>query len=98
VDGGPVIEGITHDRRVGRTGTMSLRTVHLKLSADRPPVGTNFWPVTVLRSVFLGDITQVHVNWGQRELIARQTGPCPVADGQTAFLAIDPKHCVLLDS
>jgi iron(III) transport system ATP-binding protein len=98
VDGESIIQGVTHGRSVARNGTLSLRTVHLKLSAERPPAEANVWPATVLRSVFLGDITQVHVQWGRRELIARQTGPCPVRDGQPAFLRIDPKHCVLLDA
>ena len=77
---------------------MSLRTVHVKLTAEPPPTGTaNAWPVTVIRSVFLGDMTQIHVRWGTREIIARQTGPSPVADGATAHLTIDPTTCILLD-
>ncbi len=97
VDGELLLHGMTRGREVGGTGTMSLRTVHLKLTAARPAGDVNVWPVTVIRSVFLGDMTQIHVRWGKREMIARQTGPAPVADGATAYLRVDPETCILLD-
>jgi len=97
VDGSFLLQGMTRGRRVGKTGTMSLRTVHLKLSAQRPLADINIWPVTIIRSVFLGDMTQIHVRWGTRELIARQTGPSPVVDEETAYLMVDPEKCILLD-
>ncbi len=97
VDGDAILHGVTRGRAVGKTATLSLRTVHLKLTADRPATEINSWPVTIIRSVFLGDMTQIHVRWGQRELIARQTGPSPVADGGTAYLTVDPATCILLD-
>ena len=97
VDGGAVVEGVTRGRKVGKSGTLSLRTVHLKLTAERPAREINAWPITVIRAVFLGDMTQIHLRWGTRELIARQTGPAPVADGQAAYLTVDPENCILLD-
>ena len=98
VDGDAVLHGVTRGRDVGGSATLSLRTVHLKLTADRPAAAVNAWPVIVIRSVFLGDMTQIHVRWGKRELIARQTGPAPVADGATAWLTVDPETCILLDA
>ena len=55
------------------------------------------WPVRVKRSVFLGDLTQVHVEWGGRELVIRQTTAAPYGEGEQAYLSIDPGHCVLLE-
>jgi iron(III) transport system ATP-binding protein len=53
--------------------------------------------VVVKRSVFLGDLSQIHVAWGDRELVVRQTAMSPFAEGQTAYLTISPEHCVLLE-
>jgi iron(III) transport system ATP-binding protein len=101
-EGGDIIHGTTRGRPVGQQAAMSLRTVHLRLDADRPPAGdpagANVWPVTIRRAVFLGDITQIHVEWGGRELIVRQTSATPLQPGQTAFLSIDPAQCILLEA
>jgi ABC-type Fe3+/spermidine/putrescine transport system ATPase subunit len=97
VDGGTELHGTTLGRKLGTTATLSLRTVHLKLTADQPPGARNVWPVTIIRSVCLGDITQIHVRWAQRELVARQVGPPPAANGQTVYLSVDPSHCIVLD-
>ena len=51
----------------------------------------------VVRSVFLGDLTQLHVDWGGRELVIRQTVAGAFAEGATAYLCVDPSHCVLLE-
>lgn len=53
--------------------------------------------VKVKRSMFLGDLTQVHVEWAGRELVIRQTTAPPCGEGETAYLMIDPSHCVLLE-
>jgi ABC-type Fe3+/spermidine/putrescine transport system ATPase subunit len=98
VDGGNVLLGVSHGRTPGPQPTLSLRTVHLRLSGDRPALGENVWPVRVKRSVFLGDLTQVHVEWGSRELVIRQTTAAPCGEGEQAYLAIDPDHCVLLEA
>jgi iron(III) transport system ATP-binding protein len=52
----------------------------------------------VKRSVFLGDLTQVHVDWGGRELVIRQTDLNMVPPGQAAYLSIDPACCILLEA
>ena len=98
VDGGNILLGVSHGRSPGPQPTLSLRTVHLRLSADRPALGENVWPVRVKRSVFLGDLTQVHVEWGGRELVIRQTTAAPCGEGEKAYLSIDPSHCVLLEA
>jgi len=96
--GGAVLQGATRGRPVGKEATLSLRTVHVSLSATRPPGAVNVWPVTVIRSVFLGDITQIHVAWDDRELIVRQASASELATGQAAFLSIDPAQCILLEA
>jgi iron(III) transport system ATP-binding protein len=96
-DAGCVVHGDGHGRSAGSEPTMSLRTVHLRLSDELPEQTLNVWPVVVKRSVFLGDLSQVHVAWGERELVVRQTAMSQLAEGQTAYLAISPEHCVLLE-
>jgi iron(III) transport system ATP-binding protein len=96
-DGGNIVHGTSHGRTPGPEPTMSVRTVHLQLNAAPPPAAVNVWPVVVKRSIFLGDLTQVHVDWGGRDLVIRQTAAGTFKDGATAYLSIDPGHCVLLE-
>jgi iron(III) transport system ATP-binding protein len=96
-DGGHIIHGVAHGRTPGPNPVMSVRTVHLLLYAERPEGAVNVWPVDVRRCVFLGDITQVHVAWGGRELVIRQTVAGAWAEGNTAWLSIAPENCVLLE-
>jgi TOBE domain len=63
----------------------------------RRSAGRNAWPITIPRSVFLGDLTQVHVDWGGRDLIVRQIGMQAWSAGQLAVLSVAPEHCVLLE-
>jgi ABC-type Fe3+/spermidine/putrescine transport system ATPase subunit len=95
--GGAVVHGVAHGRTPGPNPVMSVRTVHLLLSADRPEAAVNVWPVVVRRAVFLGDMTQLHVDWAGRELVIRQTAADAWAEGDTAFLSIAPENCVLLE-
>ena len=94
---GHTIHGVTHGRPVGTEGTFSVRTVHLTLSADQPADAVNTWPVTIIRAVFLGDITQLHLQWGSRELVVRQIGASAAGAGQKAWLRAAPDNCILLD-
>jgi iron(III) transport system ATP-binding protein len=95
--GGHVVYGMAHGRPVGSDPTFSVRTVHLRLSAAPPAAARNVWPVRVRRCVFQGDFTQAHVVWGDRELVVRGAAMAPLADGQDAFLVVDPACCVLLE-
>jgi ABC-type Fe3+/spermidine/putrescine transport system ATPase subunit len=98
-DGGNIIYGDPHGRTPGAEAVMSVRTVHLQLAASPPPERTtNVWPVKVVRDVFLGDLTQVYVDWGGRELVIRQTAAEAPPKGSTAYLSIDPAQCVLLEA
>jgi iron(III) transport system ATP-binding protein len=97
-DAGHVIHGVAHGRRTAADAVMSVRTVHLRLDETLPPGKLNIWPVTVKRAVFLGDLTQVHLDWGGKELVVRRTALDGLAEGQHAFLSVDPQRCVLLES
>jgi iron(III) transport system ATP-binding protein len=94
--GGHVLHGVAHARMPGPNPTMSVRAVHLHLGREQAEGERNVWPVTVRRTVFLGDLTQVHVLWGERELVVRHTN-LDVREGEAAFLSADPRHCVLLE-
>ena len=95
---GAVLVGVTRGRHVGHTATLSLRTVHLHLFEKSPPSDSNVWPVVIRHVVFLGDISQLHVQWGDRELIVRQTSATSLTPGQGAFLWIDAQQCILLET
>lgn len=97
VDGGNILHGVTHGRIPGPEPVLSLRTVHLRLSAEPPAQSSNVWRVNVERSIFLGDMTQVHVKWGGRELVIRQTVAASFTPGEAVYLSIAPDHCVLLE-
>jgi ABC-type Fe3+/spermidine/putrescine transport system ATPase subunit len=94
--GGQIIYGTAYDRPVGDRLTMSVRTVHVRLGASRPDGGVNVWPVKVEKSVFQGDFSQVHIDWGGERLIARCAAMEPVADGTALYMTIEPRHAVLL--
>ena len=95
---GLVVHGVTHGRLVEKAGTISIRTVHLTLSAGRPVGEVNVWPVQIVRSVFLGDVTQVHVLWSGQELVIRQIGGPPAIVGEFAYLHVPPDRCTLLET
>jgi ABC-type Fe3+/spermidine/putrescine transport system ATPase subunit len=95
---GHIVHGTAHGRSPGAEPVMSVRTVHLRLSFEPPAAGQNVWPVNVHRSVFLGDLTQVHVTWGERELVVRRTALEPIPEGRQAYLSVDPQRCVLLEA
>jgi hypothetical protein len=77
---------------------ISIRTVHLGLAAERPAGEVNVWPVRIMRLVFLGDVTQVHVLWGGQELVIRRIGAPPRTSGEPAFLHAPPERCTLLEA
>src|SRR5712691_10530242 len=94
---GHVVHGMAHGRVVGAEPVFSVRRVHLRLSFE-PPLDSastrNVWPVRIRRCVFEGDFTQIHVTWGDRELVLRCVAQEPVAEGREAYLSADPASCV----
>jgi ABC-type Fe3+/spermidine/putrescine transport system ATPase subunit len=95
---GDIVYGMAHGRPAGAELTFSVRTVHLQLSAQRPAASRNVWPARVERTVFQGDFTQTHVAWGGQRLVIRGVAAEPLAEGQQAFMAIEPRRVVLLES
>ncbi|MEQ1611783.1 MAG: hypothetical protein ABL904_03450, partial [Hyphomicrobiaceae bacterium] len=94
---GQLIHGITCGRPIGKEGTFSVRTVHLSLSRERPAGAINVWPVSIIRSVFLGDFVQVNVRWGGQDLVVRQIGPPGLEQGEIGYLHVPPNLCALLE-
>jgi ABC-type Fe3+/spermidine/putrescine transport system ATPase subunit len=94
--GGQVIYGTAYDRPAGAELTLSVRTVHLQISPQRPAGERNVWPARVEKTVFQGDFTQVHVLWGDQSLIARCAALGPLPAGREVFITVDPKRVVLL--
>jgi ABC-type Fe3+/spermidine/putrescine transport system ATPase subunit len=94
---GHVVHGVALGRAAGPEPTFSVRTVHLRLSLDRPRAARNVWPARVRHCVFQGDFSQVHVSWGDRDLVVRSTELEAVPEGRDAYLSVDPRRCVLLE-
>jgi len=94
---GHIVYGMAHGRPAGAELTFSIRTVHLALSAARPPAAQNVWPVRVERSVFQGDFTQTIVAWGDQRVVIRGAAVEPLPEGSEAFLSVEPKRVVLLE-
>jgi ABC-type Fe3+/spermidine/putrescine transport system ATPase subunit len=92
-----IMHGIADGRPIGAEPSFSVRTVHLRLSSQRPQGEINVWPVRVRRLVFQGDFTQAFVSLGEQDLIVRSTAMEPLAEGQEAYLTVEPQRCVLLE-
>ena len=94
---GHIVYGVALGRPVRSEAVLSVRTVHLRLSFERPAAALNVWPVNVHHCVFQGDFSQVNVTWGDRDLVVRSAALEPIPEGRDAFLSADPRHCVLLE-
>jgi iron(III) transport system ATP-binding protein len=94
---GHVVHGVTQGRPLGVEAVLSVRTVHLRLTFERPAGEHNVWPVKVHHCVFQGDFSQVNVTWGDRDLVVRSAALEPIPEGRDAFLSADPRRCILLE-
>jgi len=95
---GTLVYGTTLGRPVGADGVFSVRTIHLGLSREAPTPRPNVWSVRIRRRVFQGDFTQYHVDWEDRQLVVRCTAADPLEEGEQAYLTVDPRRCVLLET
>jgi ABC-type Fe3+/spermidine/putrescine transport system ATPase subunit len=93
---GHVVYCMAYGRPVGAELFVSVRTVHLTISLDRPAGTQNIWPARIEKTVFQGDFTQVHVGWGDQHLIVRCAATEPIAVGKDVYITVDPKRVVLL--
>jgi ABC-type Fe3+/spermidine/putrescine transport system ATPase subunit len=94
--GGQIVYGMARGRAPGAEPMLSVRTVHLRLSSESPNAARNVWPVRIERTVFQGDFSQVHVAWGNQQLVVR----CIAAEhsaGDQVFMSVDPQRVVLLE-
>jgi ABC-type Fe3+/spermidine/putrescine transport system ATPase subunit len=93
---GHIVYGMAYERAVGAELVVSVRTVHLRISTEPPVATQNVWRVPVRQTVFQGDFTQVHLGWGEQHLIARCAAMEPLAAGQQVYIAVEPRHVVVL--
>src|SRR6478752_10832464 len=93
---GQLIYGMAYGRKARPEMTVSVRTVHLRISQERPTGERNVWPVKVEKTVFQGDFSQVHLCWGDQRLVARCAAMEPIAAGRDVYLAVEPRRVVLL--
>src|SRR5262249_43196089 len=75
--GGQVIYGTAYGRAVGDELTMSVRTVHLRLSPQRPAGERNVWRARLEKTPFPGDVTQMPAPRGGQPPIAPFAAPAP---------------------
>jgi ABC-type Fe3+/spermidine/putrescine transport system ATPase subunit len=93
---GHIVYGMAYGRPIGAELVVSVRTVHLRISAEPPAAVQNVWRVPVEQTVFQGDFTQVHVGWGTQHLIARCAAMEPLAVGGEVYITVEPRHVVVL--
>jgi len=95
--GGVLIHGVACGRRVGAEAVLSVRTVHFRLLREAPAPSVNVWPARIRRRVFQGDFTQYHVDWEERQVVVRCATTDLLDEGETVYLSVEPRHCVLLE-
>jgi iron(III) transport system ATP-binding protein len=93
---GHIVYGTAYGRPVDTEPVVSVRTVHLRISTEPPAAAQNVWRVPVRQTVFQGDFTQVHVGWGEQQLVARCAAMEPLAAGQDVYISVEPRHVVVL--
>ena len=93
---GQIIYGMAYGRPASPEMTVSVRTVHLRISQERPVGERNVWPVKIEKTVFQGDFTQVHLCWGDQRLVARCAAMEPIAAGRDVYMTVEPRRVVLL--
>jgi ABC-type Fe3+/spermidine/putrescine transport system ATPase subunit len=93
---GQLIYGMAYGRSARPEMTVSVRTVHLRISHERPAGERNVWPVKIEKTVFQGDFSQVHLSWGDQRLVARCAAMEPIAAGRDVYMTVEPRRVVLL--
>ena len=96
-DGGALVHGSAYGRRPGAEPLFSVRTVHVRLTREPPAGARNVWPARIRRRVFQGDFTQYHLDWDGRALVVRSAAGDPFAEDDAVYIAVEPRHCVLLE-
>ena len=96
--GGDIVYGMAYGRAVGTELVVSVRTVHLRVSAEPPADAQNVWRARVEQTVFQGDFTQVHVSWSGQRLIARCAAMEPLRTDRDVHISVEPRHVVVLSA
>jgi ABC-type Fe3+/spermidine/putrescine transport system ATPase subunit len=96
--GGTLVHGSAYGRQAAADALFSVRTIHVRLTREPPPGSRNVWRARIRRRVFQGDFTQYHVDWDGRPLVVRSATVDPFAEDDEVYLAVEPRHCVLLEN
>jgi len=93
---GQLIYAMAYGRTPRPEMTVSVRTVHLRITQERPVGKRNVWPVKIEKTVFQADFSQIHLRWGDQHLVARCTAMEPIAASREVYMAVEPRRVVLL--
>jgi ABC-type Fe3+/spermidine/putrescine transport system ATPase subunit len=96
--GGRLVYGVDRNRTAGTEGVFAIRTAYPVLSRVRPAGARNVWPARITRRVFLGDSIEYLVDWEDAALVVRTRPTEEFDEGEEVHLALEPRHCVLIES
>ena len=94
---GHIVYGMAHGRPAGAELTFSMRTVHLKLSAQKPDADAQRLAGAGRALGVPGRLHADHVAWGDQRVVIRGAAMEPLAEGSEAFMTVEPKRVVLLE-
>jgi ABC-type Fe3+/spermidine/putrescine transport system ATPase subunit len=96
--GGRLVYGVDRNRTAGTEGVFAIRTAYPLLSREKPDGSRNVWPARIRRRVFLGDSIEYLVDWEDAGLVVRTRPTEEFDEGEEIHLALEPRHCVLIES
>jgi ABC-type Fe3+/spermidine/putrescine transport system ATPase subunit len=95
---GRLIHGVGRARPAGAEGVFAIRTAYPVLSRAKPDNARNVWPARIGQRVFLGDTIEYRVGWEDGALVVRTRPTEEFEEGEDVYLAIEPRHCVLIEA
>jgi len=96
--GGRLVYGVDRNRTTGTEGVFAIRIAYPVLSRARLAGARNVWPARIIRRVFLGDSIEYLVDWEDAALVVRTRPTEEFDEGEEVYLALEPRHCVLIES
>lgn len=79
-------------RRLG-----AIRTVHCRVSRQRPDRETNVWPGQIVRMTMLGDFVDMIVRWPAGQLRVKALPTERLAEGEDVYLHVPASEVVILE-
>jgi ABC-type Fe3+/spermidine/putrescine transport system ATPase subunit len=96
--GGRLVHGVDRNRTAATEGVFAIRIAYPVLSREKPGGARNVWPTRITRRVFLGDSIEYLVDWEDAGLVVRTRPTEEFDEGEELHLALEPRHCVLIES